>query len=29
MYLDGITFTWLRGRRLTYLGEAYVLAGEE
>jgi tetratricopeptide (TPR) repeat protein len=26
-HLDRIGFTWLRGRRLTYLGEAYLLAG--
>jgi class 3 adenylate cyclase/tetratricopeptide (TPR) repeat protein len=26
-YLDGINFTWLHGRRLTFLGEAYLLAG--
>ncbi len=26
-HLDSIHFTWLRGRRLTYLGETYLLAG--
>src|SRR5947207_2158801 len=26
-HLDGLGFTWLHGRRLTYLGEAYLLAG--
>jgi class 3 adenylate cyclase/tetratricopeptide (TPR) repeat protein len=26
-HLDGIGFTWLRGRRVTCLGEAYLLAG--
>ena len=26
-YLDGIGFTWLRGRRLSQLGEVYLLAG--